>query len=49
MSNKFQKVKKYYDTNLWKIKQVYLAVLKNWITPEEFYLITNQYFENFNY
>lgn len=48
-SNKFQKVKKYYDANLWTIKMVYQAVLKGWITAEEFTIITNQSFEDFSY
>lgn len=49
MSKNFQKVKRYYDLNLWTVKRVYQAVLKLWITAEEFNLITNQIFEDFEY
>lgn len=44
MSNKYEKVKKYYDTGLWGINRVRDAVIKEWITPEEFYEITGQVF-----
>lgn len=42
---KFEKVKKYYDAELWTIKQVRNAVIKSWITEEEFKEITGQTFE----
>ena len=32
MSDKFIKVKKYYDTGLWNVKMVRNAVEKKWIT-----------------
>ena len=45
MSAKFLKVKKYYDSGLWTKRMVYQAVLKNWITAEEYTIITNEEFE----
>ena len=40
MSEKYQKVKKYYDSGLWNVKMVRNAVVKKWITTEEFEEIT---------
>ena len=40
MSEKYQKVKKYYDSGLWNVKMVRNAVGKKWITAEEFEEIT---------
>ena len=40
MSEKFEKVKKYYDSGLWNVKMVRNAVGKKWITAEEFETIT---------
>ena len=42
MSKKFKKVKNYYDSGLWTIEMVKQAVIKNWITAEEFETITGQ-------
>lgn len=42
MSPKFQKVKYYYDNGLWGIERVRNAVVKNWITTEEFEEITGE-------
>lgn len=42
MSSKFQKVKYYYDNGLWDINRVRNAVIKNWITAEEFEEITGE-------
>lgn len=42
MSKKFKKVKNYYDSGLWTIEMVRQAVIKNWITAEEFEIITGQ-------
>ena len=42
MSKKFKKVKNYYDSGLWTIGMVRQAVVKNWITAEEFETITGQ-------
>lgn len=36
MSKKFAKVKRYYDEGLWSKKQVHDAVVKDWITAEEY-------------
>lgn len=41
-SKKFQKVKSYYDNGLWGISRVRDAVVKNWITQEEYEAITNE-------
>ena len=43
-SPKFEKVKTYYDKGLWNITQVHNAVIKGWITAEEFEEITGQPF-----
>ena len=42
MSKKFKKVKNYYDSGLWPIEMERQAVIKNWITAEEFEIITGQ-------
>lgn len=42
MSKYFDKVKNYYNQGLWNKTQVRNAVIKNWITPEEYYLITGE-------
>jgi len=39
-SPKFEKVKKYYDEGFWTKKMVKNAVIKGWITAEEFVEIT---------
>lgn len=39
-SKKFYKVKDYYDKGLWKESRVREAVIKGWITEEEFTEIT---------
>jgi len=41
-SKNFDKVKKYYDQGLWGINKVRQAVVKGWITEEEFKEITGQ-------
>lgn len=41
-SPKFYKVKTYYDNGLWKISRVREAVVKDWITEEEFKEITGE-------
>lgn len=40
MSEKYLKVKNYYDSGMWNIKMVRNAVVKKWITEEEFEMIT---------
>ena len=40
--SKFEKVKKYYDNGLWNIHRVRDAVIKEWITPEQFQEITGR-------
>lgn len=39
-SEKYDTVKKYWDDNLWTETQVRNAVKKDWITSEEFEMIT---------
>lgn len=45
MSNKYEKVKSYYDRGLWSVERVRNAVMKGWITAEEFETITGQPYE----
>lgn len=40
--SKFEKVKSYYDNGLWDITRVRNAVIKEWITAEEFETITGE-------
>ena len=40
MSKKYEKVKKYFEDGLWNEERVTNAVLKGWITVEEFREIT---------
>ena len=42
MSKNFNKVKSYYDRGLWSIERVREAVVKGWITSEEYKLITGE-------
>lgn len=42
MSPKFNKVKKYYDMGLWNKTMVGNAVIKGWITAEEYEIITGE-------
>lgn len=42
MSEKFIMVKDFYDRDLWDIERVRNAVVKGWITAEEFETITGQ-------
>lgn len=41
-SPKFDRVKKYYDSGLWTIAMVRNAVVKRWITAEEYREITGE-------
>lgn len=45
MSKNFNKVKQYYESNVWNISQVKRAVEKKWITEEEYVIITNQIYD----
>ena len=45
MSKHFKKVKSYFDSGLWSIERVRNAVLKGWITAEEFKAITGEEYE----
>ena len=40
MSKNYNKVKNYFDKGLWNIERVRNAVIKEWITSEEFENIT---------
>lgn len=42
MSKHFKKVKGYFDSRLWSIERVRNAVVKGWITAEEFKMITGE-------
>ena len=42
MSMKYNTVKEYYDKGLWNITMCRNAVVKGWITPEEFAEITGE-------
>lgn len=44
-SPKYDKVKNYYDKGLWTIDMVRNAVVKGWITADEFEEITGQPYE----
>ncbi len=46
MSNKYEKVKGYFDNGLWSINRVANAVEKGWITVEEYYEITGENLTN---
>lgn len=39
MSRHFDKVKGFYDSGLWSVTRVRNAVIKGWITEEEFEMI----------
>ena len=45
MSKKFELVKRYYDQGLWSKARVRNAVIKEWITAEEYELITGEVYE----
>lgn len=45
MSPKFEKVKSYYDAGLWSKTRVRNAVVKGWITPDEYRIITGEDYE----
>lgn len=44
-SPKYEKVKEYFNKGLWNEEMVRNAVVKGWITVEEYYLITNEPYE----
>lgn len=45
MSPKYNKVKQYYDSGLWNKTMVHNAVVKGWITAEEYFEITGEVYE----
>ena len=45
MSKKYELVKHYYDACLWNLTRVRNAVVKGWITAEEFKTITGEPYE----
>ena len=44
-SKNFEKVKKYYDDGFWDIAKVKNAVIKGWITVDEYFEITGEIYE----
>ena len=42
MSKKYEMVKDFYDRGLWNLTRVRNAVIKEWITEEEFKIITGK-------
>jgi uncharacterized XkdX family phage protein len=44
-SPKYNKVKAYYDTGLWSKAKVHNAVVKHWITAEEYAEIVGEPYE----
>lgn len=45
MSKMYEKVKGYYDAGNWSIERVRNAVVKKWITEEEYEEITGETYE----
>lgn len=45
MSDKYEKVKKYYDDGLWSTDKVKNAVVHKWITSDEYKEITGEDYE----
>lgn len=45
MSKKYELVKEYYDNGLWNLTRVRNAVIKGWITAEEYELIVGEPYE----
>lgn len=46
--SRFEMVKNFYDNGLWKKKRVRDAVVKGWISPENYREITGQNYEDNN-
>lgn len=42
MSKNYEKVKSYYEKELWNIGRVKMAVVKKWITEKEYEKITGE-------
>ena len=45
MSKHFKKVKMYFDSGLWSIERVRNAVVKGWITAQEYKIITGEEYD----
>ena len=45
MSKHFKKVKMYFDSGMWRIERVCNAVVKGWITAEEYKIITGEEYD----
>ena len=41
-ATKFEWIKDFYDEGLWTLDMVRMTVVKEWITAEDFFLITSQ-------
>ena len=46
MNDKFNLLKEYYNDGLWNIKRMRNAVIKEWISEEEFKIITGENYIN---
>ena len=46
MSKNYAKVKKHYDNQNWSLKKVKDAVVKGWITEEEYQEITGEEYDD---
>ncbi len=46
MSKHFKKVKMYFDSGLWSIERVRNAVVKGWITAQEYKIITGEEYDS---
>lgn len=44
LSKYYEKIRSYYDSGLWDKKRIQNAVIKEWITKDEYYDITNELF-----
>lgn len=44
-SPKFEQLKKWYDEGKWSKKRIHDAVVKGWITEEEYFEITGEVYE----
>lgn len=45
MGDKYEKVRNYYKKGMWSLTQVRNAVIKGWITEDEFEEITGEVYE----
>ncbi len=43
--SKYDKVKAYFDAGLWNLSRVRHAVLKGWISPKQYRIITGENYD----